>query len=178
MTRFARILAAYGAYHRDSRNRLTHYFGVPAIVYAILIALALRSFTVLGVQIGLDVIIAAILVLAYLLLDLRLGLTVAPLLALLVWAAESTLRIGTSAALTVAGVVFVAGWVLQLVGHHFEGNRPALLDNVLQIFVAPIYLVAEVGFVLGLRTELRSQIEHIQAQTATRGGSPPGRERR
>ena len=25
------LLADYGAYHRDPRNRLTHYFGVPAI---------------------------------------------------------------------------------------------------------------------------------------------------
>lgn len=168
MSRFARILAAYGAYHRDSRNRLTHYFGVPAIVYAILIALALRSFAVLGIEIGLDVIVAATLVVAYLLLDLRLGLTVALLLALLIWAAEATLRIGTAAALTIAAVVFVAGWVLQLFGHHFEGNRPALLDNVLQIFVAPIYLVAEVAFALGLRAELRSQVEHIQAHVGTK----------
>ncbi|MGB6451134.1 MAG: Mpo1-like protein [Steroidobacteraceae bacterium] len=169
MSRFARILAAYGAYHRDSRNRLTHYFGVPAIVYAILIALALRSYSILGVDVGLDVMVAALLVLAYLLLDVRLGLAVALLLALLIWAAEATVRIGTSTALTVAVVVFIAGWVLQLFGHHFEGNRPALLDNLLQVFVAPIYVVTELGFALGLRGELRSQVENIQGHMALPG---------
>jgi uncharacterized membrane protein YGL010W len=176
VSRFARIMAAYGAYHRDPRNRLTHYFGVPAIIYAVLIALALRSYSILGVHIGLDVMVAALLVLAYLLLDVRFGLTVALLLALLIWAAEATARIGTFAALTVAVVVFIAGWVLQLLGHHFEGNRPALLDNLLQVFVAPIYVVTELGFALGLRAELRSQIESIQAHRAVPGKD--GEERR
>lgn len=169
MRRFASILAAYGVYHRDSRNRRTHYFGVPVIVYAVLVALALRSYSILGVDIGLDVMVAVLLVLGYLLLDLRLGLAVASLLALLIWAAEATVRMGTSAALTVAMVAFVAGWALQLYGHHLEGNRPALLDNVLQVFVAPIYLVTELGFALGLRAELRSQVENIQARSALRG---------
>ena len=33
---FARQLAVYASYHRDERNRATHFIGIPAIVFAIL----------------------------------------------------------------------------------------------------------------------------------------------
>ena len=54
---------------------------------------------------------------------------------------------------------FVGGWVFQLVGHVFEGRRPALSDNLFQIFIAPIFLVAEVFFALGLKRDVRRKIE-------------------
>jgi len=49
--------------------------------------------------------------------------------------------------------------VFQLVGHVFEGRRPALSDNLFQIFIAPIFLVAEVFFALGLKRDVRRKIE-------------------
>jgi uncharacterized membrane protein YGL010W len=55
--------------------------------------------------------------------------------------------------------VFVLGWALQLPGHRLEANRPALLTSLAQIFVAPIFLTAEIGFSLGLRRSLRGDIE-------------------
>ncbi len=155
----AGILAAYGGYHRDPRNRRTHYVGVPAIVYALLVPAALCVPSIFGAAVGLHWILVAALALFYLSLDRRLGLALAAALALLAWAAQATAGAGTGRALSVAGVVFVLGWALQLLGHHLEGNRPALLDNVLQIFIAPIYLIAELAFALGLRAELRIEIE-------------------
>lgn len=155
----ARILAAYGSYHRDPRNRRTHYAGVPAIVYALLIPAALCVPTVLGVAVGLHWMLVAALALFYLILDRQLGLALAAALALLAWGAQLTAGLGAELALSVAAVVFVLGWALQLFGHHLEGNRPALLGNILQIFVAPIYLAAELAFALGLRSALRVEIE-------------------
>jgi uncharacterized membrane protein YGL010W len=55
-------------------------------------------------------------------------------------------------------VLFVGGWILQLVGHHFEGRKPALADNLFQIFVAPIFLAAEVFFALGYKPALHQRI--------------------
>ena len=37
----ARQLAIYASYHRDERNRATHFIGIPAIVFTILVPLAL-----------------------------------------------------------------------------------------------------------------------------------------
>jgi len=56
-------------------------------------------------------------------------------------------------------VLFVGGWILQLVGHVFEGRKPALADNLFQIFVAPIFLAAEVFFALGYKPKLHTAVQ-------------------
>ena len=157
--RLTGILASYGRFHRDPRNRLTHYFGVPGIIYAILIPLALHTNTPAGVPLRLDRIVVILAALGYIFLDLALGLSLALVLALLAAAAEATCALGATPALALAGTVFVLGWALQLLGHRLEGNRPALLTNLAQIFVAPLFLTAELGFSLGLRRNLRGEIE-------------------
>jgi len=157
--RLTGILASYGRFHRDPRNRLTHYFGVPAIIYALLIPLALHADALAGVPLRLDRVVIIIAALGYISLDPGLGLALTLALALLAAAAEATCGIDASAALVVAAIVFVFGWALQLLGHRLEGNRPALLTNLAQIFVAPLFLAAELGFCLGLRRSLRGDIE-------------------
>lgn len=157
--RLTRILASYGGYHRDPRNRLTHYFGVPGIIYAVLVPLALSVRTVLGTPLRLDEIVVAVAAIGYVCLDVALGLALTLVLALLAAAAQATAAAGSALALTVAAVVFVLGWALQLLGHRLEGNRPALLTNLAQILVAPLYLIAELGFALGLRRRLQAGIE-------------------
>jgi uncharacterized membrane protein YGL010W len=153
------LLADYSVFHRDPRNRRTHYIGVPAIAYAVLVPAALVEFTLFGLSVDLDRIIVAAFVLFYLMLDLRLGIVLAVILTLLAWAAETTTRLGVSGSLAVACVVFVLGWVLQFFGHYLEGNRPALLTNLFQIVVAPIYLTAELSFSMGLRAGLQSEVD-------------------
>ncbi len=37
---FIEQMAMYSAYHRDFRNRLTHFVGVPAIAFALLVPMA------------------------------------------------------------------------------------------------------------------------------------------
>lgn len=157
--RITAILGSYGRFHRDPRNRLTHYFGVPAIIYAVLIPLALHVDAVAGVPLRLDRVVIIVAALGYIALDPRLGLALTLALALLAAGAEATGALGPSAALAVAAIVFVLGWVLQLLGHRLEGNRPALLRNLAQIFVAPLFLTAELGFSLGLCRSLRGDIE-------------------
>ena len=165
MSNLPALLADYGAYHQDPRNRLTHYFGVPAIVYAVLIVPALHAATIFGFIVAVDRIIVVPFVLFYLFLDLRLGLLLAVLFALLCGAAEATTQLGATVSTIVAGAVFILGWALQFFGHYLEGNRPALLTNLFQILVAPIYLAAELSFGLGLR-------HRLQAETERRPGTP------
>ncbi len=153
------MLASYGGYHRDRRNRLTHYVGVPTIIFALLIPASLARVPMLPAALSGDRLLLAALILWYLSLDVPLGLALAVLLGLLAFAAEATAELGAGTALTVAGVVFVAGWALQLLGHRFEGNRPALLDNLLQALVAPIYLVTELAFAFGWRRALQSAVQ-------------------
>jgi uncharacterized membrane protein YGL010W len=47
--------------------------------------------------------------------------------------------------------MFVVGWAIQFVGHHYEGRKPAFVDDVTGLIVGPLFVVAELAFMLGLR---------------------------
>ena len=83
------------------------------------------------------------------------------------WVAHMPLAVG----LTVFLLFFVGGWVFQLVGHVFEGRKPALVDNFLQVLIAPMFLAAEVYFALGLRSELKAEVERLVPQHLPRQGA-------
>jgi len=59
----------------------------------------------------------------------------------------------------VFAALFVGGWVFQFVGHAYEGRRPALVDNLFQAFIGPMFLVAETFIALGLREDLRRAVD-------------------
>ena len=148
-------MATYAAYHQDARNKATHFIGVPVIVLSLFIPLAwLRIDAVSAAMIA-----AAALAVYYLVLDLALGLAMLVVLALLAWLGERIAMQGAVAGWTWFGVLFVGGWILQLVGHVYEGRRPALADNLFQIFVAPIFLAAEAFFALGYKPALQEAVQ-------------------
>ena len=163
---FERQMAVYATYHRDGRNRVTHLFGVPSIIFAILVALGLWRWPAGGLDISAGAVIALLAFLLWLALDLRVGLVlILFLMPLVVFAEHLATEAAPMTAWTVVAVFFIGGWVLQLLGHVYEGRRPALVENVFQIFIAPMFLVAELLFALGLRRRLQHRVEACVADT-------------
>jgi uncharacterized membrane protein YGL010W len=157
-------MAVYTAYHRNPWNRLTHFVGVPVIIFAILIPMAWLRLPLGGIEItGGALFVAAVLVYYYL-LDVPLAIAMTAFIVPAVYGAEWVARMPWQTGLAVFLATFVGGWVLQLVGHVFEGRRPALADNLFQIFVAPIFLVAETAFALGLRRGTQEEVERLSHQ--------------
>jgi uncharacterized membrane protein YGL010W len=154
---FERQLATYASYHRDERNRATHFIGIPAIVFAILVPLALAR----SGGISAAMVVAAISVIGWIALDRVIGLAMVVAMVPMLIAAEWIARTysGTTAWIVFA-VFFVGGWIFQLVGHVWEGRRPALADNLFQAFIGPMFIMAEVLMALGLKQELKAAIEH------------------
>ncbi len=149
-------MAVYAAYHRNRWNRLTHFIGVPAIIFAILIP---TSWVSLGGGVSLAHLFLGAVLAYYFLLDVALALATAVAVGALFLAAKLAAGTGITSGWIWFGVFFAGGWIFQLVGHVFEGRRPALADNLFQIFIAPIFLVAEAFFALGLKRELLKKIE-------------------
>lgn len=161
---FARQLGAYASYHRDPRNRLTHLIGIPAIVFAILVPLALVG---LSPALSLATVVAVAALIGWVALDRSIGIAMAvimvPMLAVAEWIAASA---GSRTAWIVFAVFFIGGWIFQLVGHAFEGRRPALVDNLFQAFIGPMFIMAEVLMALGLRQDLRRIVDPAAASVA------------
>ena len=154
-------LAQYGSYHRDGRNILTHFFGVPMILLAVVILLSRPVWLVesLGLPVSPAVIAALLAAVYYVLLDLRygmvLGVVLAAMLSLGHWLAQ-----GSTTVWLVWGVgLFVVGWVIQFVGHYWEGRKPAFMDDIVGLLIGPLFVLAEMGFALGLRKALQHEVE-------------------
>jgi len=155
MTSLKQQVESYGAYHRDPRNKLTHFLGVPLVTFSLFLVLSWFRFVATP---DLPFSAATIFFLAvffyYLKLDWSVALLQAPFSVALLWLADraAVLPFGQSVAVFLAA--FVLGWAIQLLGHAIEGKRPALADNILQIFNAPLFLTVEVLALLGFRRDL------------------------
>jgi uncharacterized membrane protein YGL010W len=149
-------LTSYAAYHHDPRNKITHFIGVPLVTFAILVPMAWFRFGYdpeLPMISGATIFYVSVFI-YYLRLDWTIALLQAPFTLTLLLLADWVGRLPFLVSLTVFLATFVGGWVIQLIGHAWEGKRPALADNFLQIFNAPLFLVAEVLFQLGKRPDL------------------------
>jgi len=90
--------------------------------------------------------------------------------ALMLWAAEPLSQASLGVSLAWFLLLFVGGWALQLWGHVYEGRKPALVDNLFQIFVAPIFLAAEVFFALGYKPGLHEAVQRRALEMRAEAG--------
>jgi uncharacterized membrane protein YGL010W len=147
-------LIQYARYHRDRRNIATHFVGIPLITLAIAVLLSRPAWGVVSPAL----VLAAAFSLYYLLLDLRFGLAMSALLAATLWGAMDLAAGGTTRWLGWGLGLFVVGWVFQFVGHWWEGRKPAFVDDLIGLVIGPLFVVAEAGFLLGLRPEVQAAI--------------------
>ena len=152
-------LSQYAAYHRDQRNIVTHFVGIPLIVQAIAMLLARPSVEWMGVPWSVALLVVVVTAVYYLLLDLRFGLVMAVLLGLALQVGQVAAAWSTSLWLTTGVGLFVVGWAFQFVGHYFEGKKPAFVDDLMGLIIGPLFVVAELAFALGMRRELQHTIE-------------------
>jgi len=125
------LLAEYGSYHRDKRNRIIHEIAVPAIVLAVI---ALERMVRIG-----PTDLAFLMIVATSLYYLRIAgsraLIAIVALAVFYWLAYFI-------AWPVALGLFVVGWIAQFVGHRYEGKNPAFLTNLVHLLVGPLWITA------------------------------------
>jgi len=146
----------YAAYHHDARNKLTHFVGVPLVTFALFVFLGWFRFVhEPAAPLSGATVFYLVVVLYYLRLDWRVALVQLPFSLALLWLADMAACLPFAQSLAIFLAAFVGGWIIQLLGHLLEGKRPALADNFLQIFNAPLFLTVEVLIFLGFRKELR-----------------------
>ena len=161
-------LSQYANYHRDPRNIGTHFIGIPLIVVAVTVLLSRPGWDVAGMWLSPALLAAAAAVWFYLRLDLRFGLVMGLLLGLCLWVGQ-VLAVQTTALWLGAGLgAFVVGWIIQFVGHHYEGRKPAFVDDISGLIIGPLFVVAEVAFMLGLCPELKRAVEANAGPVALR----------
>ena len=154
------LMAQYAGYHRDRRNITTHFIGIPLIVFAIGVLLARARLDVGEMTISAAWLVWAASTAWYLTRgNLVLGLAVSVVNALLMALAEPLAAGSLSAWLGWGMGSFAAGWVIQFIGHYYEGKKPAFVDDLVGLLVGPMFVVGEALFALGWGRAMLAEIE-------------------
>lgn len=167
-------LAQYAAYHRDPRNIQTHFVGVPMIMLAVVILLSRPGWTVGGVPMSPAVLAALASCVFYARLDLRYAGAMAVVLAAMLAAGHWLAGQSTALWLGAGLGLFAVGWVIQFVGHFYEGRKPAFVYDLMGLLIGPLFVIAELGFALGLRRSVQHAVHEragpVRLRVRVQGG--------
>lgn len=163
------LMVQYAGYHRDRRNIATHFVGIPLIVFALGVLLARPAVALGGVALTPAWALWALATLWYLSRGQPLlGAAVSAASALLFALAQPLGAASTSAWLAWGVGCFVVGWIVQFVGHYYEGRKPAFAHDLVGLLVGPMFVVAEALFALGWCRALLAEIERRVGPTVLR----------
>ncbi len=157
---FLEQLAIYAAHHRDQRNQAIHHVCVPLIVFSVVLALTKVPLVTLGsMPLSVAPVALGTILIAYLIAVPAVGLVATALYAAVYLLVVATADLPSAQFWGVAVGCFAVGWIAQFIGHALEGRRPALMVNLIQVFIAPAFLIAEILFALRLQTSLAASVE-------------------
>ena len=154
-------LGQYATYHRDRRNILTHFIGIPMIVLGVVILLSRPVYSLGGLPFSPAVWALIGSVVYYLIQDIRMGIVMGITYAAMLWIGIQIAPMATSVWLAWGIGLFVIGWIIQFVGHYFEGRKPAFMDDIMGLAIGPLFVAAELAFLLGLRRDLEEAVERV-----------------
>jgi uncharacterized membrane protein YGL010W len=157
------LMVQYAHYHRDRRNIATHLAGIPLIFMSVGVLVLGPAWSVAGHTLTLAWALWALTSLWYLSRgDVLLGAATSLVNGVLIAVAHEVPPIAQALGLAVwqAGLgLFFIGWVLQFIGHYFEGRKPAFVDDLVGLLVGPMFVVGEVLMSLGMLQRMRMDIE-------------------
>ena len=160
MKTFEQQLTQYAAYHRDPRNIASHFLGVPMIMFAVVVLLSRPLLlTAAGIPVTAALLVALVTGAYYLRLHAGTGVLMALILAAMLWFAQHIAALETGAWLGWGAGLFVVGWIIQAIGHVYEGRKPAFVDDLMGLIIGPLFVLCEALFALGLLQQARSTIE-------------------
>jgi len=168
------LMVRYARYHRDERNIATHLVGVPMIVFGLGVLLSRAQLPPGDAGPSLAWVVWTLATLWYLSRGhLLLGAAVSLANALL-FALAHLASAGTVAQWLGWGLGFFAvGWLVQFVGHYYEGKKPAFADDLVGLLVGPMFVTAELLFSLGLARSLAQEIERRVGPAVLRNMAHP-----
>ena len=169
MQRALDLLSRYAAFHRDRRNIVTHIVGIPLAVFGIGVLLSRPALAAGDLALTPAWLCWGAAAVWYLSRgDVVLGAVVSAASALLLVLATPLGRLSTSLWLAWGFGTLMLGWALQMVGHWYEGRRPAMIDGLRGLLVGPLFVTAEALFALGWGKRLLSEIERRVGPTHVR----------
>ena len=163
------LMVQYAHYHRDRRNIATHVVGIPLIFLSIGVLMLGPAWSVADQTVTLAWAMWALTSLWYLSRGaVLLGVATTVVNGVLIALAHEVPPLAQALGLAVwqAGLgLFFIGWVIQFIGHYFEGRKPAFVDDLVGLLVGPMFVVGELLMWAGLLQRMRMDIERQAGST-------------
>jgi uncharacterized membrane protein YGL010W len=148
---------------------VSHFVGVPMIVFGIGVLLARATLPAFGLSLTPAWIAFALSAAWYLTRgNLALGIAVSVAVGVLIRLGHEVAGGGVATWLAWGLGFFVVGWIIQFVGHWYEGKKPAFVDDVVGLLVGPMFVVAEAMLMLGWNKPMADEIERRVGPTVLR----------
>jgi len=160
-------LSSYKSVHLNRKNIRTHFIGVPMIIWSIALLLANISFEIeshfINEIIGRETlsftmagILSIIILIYYFMLSIPLALLSFLLFGPLIWSVHEVVQFDSPIFIAIS--VFIIGWIIQFIGHYYEKAKPAFVDDINQLLIGPLFIIAEIYFLLGFGKYLDKSI--------------------
>ncbi len=135
---------AYGSSHQNPTNVVIHWICVPLIVFSSLgllwaIPVPMSPSPWLNVATVLVVLSMGF----YARLSLRLAAGIAPWIALMLAGCSALGALGLSTLVWVSTVIFVVAWIVQLIGHKIEDQKPSFFQDLQFLLIGPLWLMGK-----------------------------------
>ncbi len=126
---------SYSDYHQNKKNKITHYLGIPLIVFG---TFGLFSKIGTGDFLNLGFLFWVLTSIYYIKLDLP--KYAIPFCAISLGTYFSSLYLSAAA----HAVIFIIGWIFQAIGHYkYEKKSPAFLTNFYHLLIGPYWIYRE-----------------------------------
>ncbi len=156
-------LSTYKSVHLNKNNIKTHFVGIPLIIWSVALLLNIISFDFnMGDQVisfGLATLVGVLACVYYFILSIPLALMVILIFGPIV--ASTTYFVGHDYNFAIAIGVFVLGWILQFIGHAYEKAKPAFVDDLNQLLIGPLFLIAEIYLAVGFDKSMEAKIREL-----------------
>ena len=153
-------LSTYKSVHLNKKNVYTHFIGIPAIIWSLMVLLSLLELPVaLGDSdhsLTFAMLFFSGVIIYYFMLHISLAIGQVVFIIPMFYSAHLVAQMPN--AVWIAIIVFVVGWIFQFIGHHYEKAKPAFVDDLNQLLIGPFFLMAEVFFMLGAEKKLEQEI--------------------
>ncbi|OKY25426.1 DUF962 domain-containing protein [Thalassotalea sp. PP2-459] len=156
-------LSTYKSVHLNHKNIWTHVVGIPLIIWAAALMLSSIEFTVTftgtDIKVNLLTIISLMILGYYFILSPTLALVAFLLFGPLIYSALALSSMDHKWFVAIGA--FSIGWIFQFIGHGYEKAKPAFVDDLNQLLIGPLFLLAELCFACGKLSDLNKEVTRL-----------------
>lgn len=169
MVPFIEQAKLYACYHQNPIARYLRAIGIPMMMLSMMILLGFVHIVIIGIlNVTLAEIVTIGLLIYYFLLNWRLAFVATPILIFLLWIATLFTDEGPNRfALWAFLVTFALGCVAEFIEYFIEGKRPLGIALFFQTLIAPLFLIAELFFMVGRMQGLKNQVYESEDDSGT-----------